>query len=663
MAGYIRPSSLILSQLRGVHWSRLKGKAKYLKYKDKLARKMDSRSKRQRLKDLVKTTRDVYIPSLSNTITQLASEATTRALGTQQEGGSTANQPNSNIKGAHVVIYPHFTRRSGDGVYYTQAHGWVYSTEGSVRKKKIILALAKQLTKSNNQAVSDMAATQLDEQLSSFNDPSDSASTISASSELTHNSAGSIRRADTSSSQGSTSSNGSDVDDVVKERVAAFVNKSVGNAELIIAVSGSEEGQLTIVELLTDTNGNFNTDVITPYKPTAIHVSLALDESIMNVRDTIFAGDSPYCVISDIDDTIKRTGVCGDKRAVFRNIFAENIESWEIPGAADCYRYLQQRLDVSFFYVSNSPYQLFGNLSRFFEMFEFPLGSMYLKKYTGNYLNSLMEQSHARKKAPLERILHHYKDRKFFLIGDTSEQDLEAYVDIAREHPDNISAIYLRVAEGSMTTATFKTLNDIINKRSTPLNETPGDMKEKLDQLRTSEQNLIDLDDDEAPKITKQEMEHLVQISEEIAEEKEELEEGTTDDFFANQTPRPHSETHHKKPPQVPKKPNYLKSTHVGDQLDQSEASSSPKPVSSAPPLPRRPIPTPPPKAKVGSTPTPSFSSNGTLFETEESVEWIERILTSLIVINKANPNIRLKLFNEFADIQDEMSTIVKNKL
>jgi phosphatidate phosphatase APP1 len=659
---------------RAIHWGkgkkhRLRDKAKLLlkNVKDTTEYTMaqdTTRSRRQRLKDLVKTTRDVYIPSLSNTITHLANEATTRALGYAEPEEPSVNR---NIQGAQIVLYPHFTRVDGNSFYYTQAHGWVFSTEGSTRKKKIILALAKQLAKSNNPAISDITAGQLDEQLSSLNDPSDSGSIVSSSSEFAYQR--SLRRVNTPSSacsETSAMSNGSETDDVLKERIAAFVNKSLGNAELVISVGDENRDEMTVVELLTDSNGNFNTDVVTPYRPSFIQVSLAVDEKIFAFRETIFPGTSKYAVISDIDDTIKKTGVCGDKRSLFRNTFADHMETWEIPGAADCYRFLRGKFDVSFFYVSNSPYQLYSNLTKFFEMFEFPSGSMYLKKYTGNFLNSFMEPSHARKKAALERIMQHFQDKKFFLIGDTSEQDLEAYVDIARQHPDKVKAIYLRVAENSMSTESFKALNDIIHKRSVPLQYPPNDIKANFIGLQSSDQNLIDLNDEPAPGISKEEMASLLKESEKKASKmNQDLESGSNDEFFASGSelptdspvPSPPPTPMRPNPPAVPRKPAFLRSDHVSESVESLSSSKSMR----LPPLPRRPVPTPPPRSNVNSAPPPSFNANLN-YSSDETVDWIGRSLTSILVLEKVG-DIKLKFFTEFADIQDEMNTIVKNEL
>ncbi|CDR46667.1 CYFA0S25e00628g1_1 [Cyberlindnera fabianii] len=633
------------------------------------------RSKRQRLYELMKTTKDVYIPTISNTITQLASEATTKALNYADGDSQRETDINYDVKGAQILLYPHFTRHSEhDERYYTQVHGWVYSTEGSNRKKRIILSLARQLTKSNNNAVSDMTAGQLDEQLNNMQNVDDDASSVYSGSSAPSVNTRSLRRTGTASSAQSeattSSSIQSETDEVLKERIANFVNKSLGNTELIIAVGGANREEIKTVELLTDANGNFNIDVDTSFKPTYVQVAIANDEKIFVLHDTIFPGDSQYGVISDIDDTIKHTGVLSDKRTVFRNVFSDNMETWEIPGAADTYRFLSQKFNVSFFYVSNSPYQLYSNLVKFFEMFEFPKGSMYLKKYSGNILNTFFEASHTRKKAPLERVIEHFPDKKFFLIGDSGEQDLEAYTDFARAHPGKVAGIYIRLAENSMSTETYKMLVDMLNKRSEPVVETPDDVQQKFEQLKTSEENLIDLEDEPTPGISKEKMSQLVHESK-VKSEMNDLEKGATEGFFANSDqlvektssggPRVKSP-----PPAVPSKPRALQSTAVPKSPRPSTSSTidsslEESPVS-PPTLPRRPVPVLPPRTEVHRTrkePAPTFNSNS--FADDETEEWITRILTSLLILRKAG-DASLKLFIDYSEVQEDIVKYLKAK-
>lgn len=632
-------------------------------------------SRRQRLFDLVKNTKDVYIPSLSSTITQLASEATNKALNYNDTDPAI---PNKNYHGAQILLYPHFTRQGEDGTdFYTQIHGWVYASDGSSRKKRIVLSLARQLCKSNNAIVSDATAGQLDEQIDSIQDQSDSDTTSLASSQASSFSSSSrqqqsgsaVKRSGTTSSTGSfgdvPSSANSDTDEVLKERIANFVNRSIGNLELNIAIGGSNRDDLKTLKILSDNNGNFNLDVVTNFKPSYVQVAVSEDEKIFEFKEVLYPGENKYAIISDIDDTIKVTGVCGDKRSVFRNTFADDMSTWEVPGVADWFRFLHQRHDVSFFYVSNSPYQLYSNLMKFFKMFDFPPGAIYLKRYTGNILNSFMEPSHARKKVPLERIFGHFSSKKFFLIGDTSEQDLEAYVDIARLHPENVAGIFLRVAPNSINVDTLKLILDILNKRN--LSENDRAFVEKIEKVK-KEENLIDLGEEDdivsKEKLSHQNLQKLEQESEAKSEKVVrnliDLEEGS-DDFVNKQNEAK------RKPPKIPNKPRSLRTTVEKQPSSRSSASSASNVSVDGPPtLPKRPVPTPPPRSKLSSltskTLTAAKSFNEEVpFNEETNDEWISRILTSLIVLKKAG-GIKLKLYNDIDEIHDDIQSVLQRE-
>ncbi|CCH41068.1 Actin patch protein 1 [Wickerhamomyces ciferrii] len=650
-----------------------------------------SMSRRQRLFDMGKNLKDVYIPTFQSTITQLASEATNRALNYNDVD---SNIPNKNYQGANIILYPHFTRQSEDGKsYYTQVHGWVYAKDGSSRKKRIIISLARQLCKSNNPVISDATAGQLDEQINSIqeNDSSSDSSSIMTNSTMgsTSSPTSPVKRSGTASSSSSnfhehppsSSSSNYDTDEILKERIASFVNRSIGNLELNIAIGGSNRHELKTLKILTDNNGNFNMDVITKFKPSYVQVAVSEDEKIFEFKDVMFPGESKFGIISDIDDTIKQTGVCGDKRKMFRNTFVDDMSTWEVPGVADFYRFLHQKYDVSFFYVSNSPYQLYSNLMKFFNMFEFPKGAIYLKRYTGNILNSFMEPSHSRKKAPLERIISHFSNRKFFLIGDTSEQDLEAYVDIARLYPDNIAGIYLRVAPNSMNLDTLKLVLEILSKKNINDKNDGNDLTDKINELKeiNEEISLIDLNNEDDIKSKEQiSIDNLNKIkqnsnlkSNEVIQDLIDLDEPTS--------PSP-PQSIRKQPPKIPRKPNSLRveippnettlqarGINPTTNYTNTSPSSSSGSSSIPPSLPRRPIPNPPPtaKSKLSSIASKtlhnakSFNSD-VPFDDETNDEWISRIITSLIILkNSSNDKIKIKFFNDIDEIHQDIQEIM----
>lgn len=683
-------------------------------------------SKRQRFFDIVKTAKETYIPTIQSTVTQLASEAKNKAINYtesfqqsqyasrdlqqqqqryQQQDQQLQQQPpeyNCDVRGAEILIYPHFTRHNSNedySSYFTQVHGLVYSAEGGTRKKRFFLGLARQLAKVPKNGVMEPISA-YEAKLDTFNTSvaefddsvreSGSNSRPATSNSLNNNTNNNNNDiSDDSSSIGSTLS--ADSDEVLKERIAAFFHRVMGNTELTVAVAGSEKDQLEVQHVITDANGNFNLDVKTQFKPSFIQVAISLDEKIFAQRDCFFAGSSRWGIISDIDDTIKRTGVCGDKRSLFRNCFSDDITTWEIPGAAACYSNFSRNFQMPVFYVSNSPYQLFANLNKFFSYFEFPEGSMYLKKYSGNFLGTMWEPSHARKRVALERIIRHYGDKRFFLIGDSGEQDLEAYTDLAKSYPENVAGVFIRIADSSMSQETYFQIQDILNKKN-PAQRRGG----KIVQYYNNNGDLIDLYDDQ------QQQQHQHQFSnnmnlldlEKQAERKSNeilsshlsMENGDTSSFFGEsrkllaQGQQQHPPKRKPPPPEIPPKPEHLRTTAPSIPI-KSEYLRSKSPTMTPPPLPQRPIPTPPPPRSINNTPaSSSFPRSAGSFPhyrnappssldslnvgqmikmipyTEEKHEdWLSRVMTSAVILGKLQQeenHIRLMFFKSFEEVE-----------
>ncbi|KAG5642163.1 hypothetical protein DXG03_003547 [Asterophora parasitica] len=153
---------------------------------------------------------------------------------------------------------------------------------------------------------------------------------------------------------------------------------------------------------------------------------------------------SPIRVISDIDDTVKLSNVLGGARTVFHNVFVKDLEENIIPGMGEWYSDMWSR-GVRFHYVSNGPFALLPVLSEFLQVSRLPLGSIKLKSYAGRSIfNGLLSAPAARKRAGVVEVLDAFPESRFFLIGDTGEQDLELYADLARERPIQILAVFVR---------------------------------------------------------------------------------------------------------------------------------------------------------------------------------------------------------------------------
>ncbi|KAI0788704.1 hypothetical protein C8Q75DRAFT_807439 [Abortiporus biennis] len=151
-------------------------------------------------------------------------------------------------------------------------------------------------------------------------------------------------------------------------------------------------------------------------------------------------------VISDIDDTVKMAGVLQGARAAFHNVFVKDLSDIVIPGMGEWYTSMWSR-GVRFHYVSNSPFELLPVVNDFFQLSGLPPGSLKLKCYAGRSLfNGLLSAPAERKRAGVTDILDSFPQSRFFLVGDSGEQDLELYASIARERPNQVLGIFIRDA-------------------------------------------------------------------------------------------------------------------------------------------------------------------------------------------------------------------------
>lgn len=161
----------------------------------------------------------------------------------------------------------------------------------------------------------------------------------------------------------------------------------------------------------------------------------------------LYVPERGLSVISDIDDTIKDSGVA-DRRTLLLNTFVRPFEA--VPGMAARYRRLADAQGVRFHYVSSSPIQLLTPLLAFLEEAGFPEGSLHLREATAwRTLIPREARAQALKRAAIARLIGDFPQRDFVLVGDAGEADPEIYAAIARDHPARVCAILIRDPSGA----------------------------------------------------------------------------------------------------------------------------------------------------------------------------------------------------------------------
>ena len=176
-------------------------------------------------------------------------------------------------------------------------------------------------------------------------------------------------------------------------------------------------------------------------------------------------------IISDIDDTVIETGAT-DFLKNWRRVLAERPEDrLAVPGASGLYKMIARDHVAParpFFYVSSSPWNLYGFIAEFMELNHIPHGPMFLKDY-GIDDNRLIRHSHDEHKlAAIETVLAFYPQLQFLLIGDNGQRDVTIYAKAVADFPGRVAAVFIRDVDGSCRSGPEGELLREIEKRGVP---------------------------------------------------------------------------------------------------------------------------------------------------------------------------------------------------
>jgi len=233
-----------------------------------------------------------------------------------------------------------------------------------------------------------------------------------------------------------------------------FESDEVPNARVQLVLNGQ------VHEITTDAEGYFvlNLEPKTPLVLDDIwhQIELKLVDAPLEITEEVKANayvlvpppDAEYGIISDIDDTIMRTGATSLLESG-RNVLLNNAHT-RIPfhGVSQFYKSLQLgrsgKRNNPFFYVSSSPWNNYDLLYHFLELNEIPQGPLLLRDF-GFDEDKLGHSDHmSHKYKEIENILITYPELDFILIGDSGQQDAAIYSEVVKNHPGRIMAIYIR---------------------------------------------------------------------------------------------------------------------------------------------------------------------------------------------------------------------------
>ena len=151
-------------------------------------------------------------------------------------------------------------------------------------------------------------------------------------------------------------------------------------------------------------------------------------------------------VISDIDDTVKITGVTAASELV-RRTFLQEFEA--APGMPALFADWETH-GLRFVYVSSSPWQLYPELRAWMDREDLPIHGIHLKDFRAKdrTLLQLFADSAETKPAIIAPILERSPAERFVLVGDSGEKDPEVYGEMARRFPEQVARVLIRNVTG-----------------------------------------------------------------------------------------------------------------------------------------------------------------------------------------------------------------------
>ena len=157
------------------------------------------------------------------------------------------------------------------------------------------------------------------------------------------------------------------------------------------------------------------------------------------------APEAAFGIISDVDDTILHSGTRSFLSVLRNTVTGSELTRTPVAGAAELWRGLAAGEtgpdENPVFYLSSSPWNLYGFLAAFVEHRAFPQGPLLLRDLLGG---DEERSHHSHKSERVDEILEFHPQLQFVLLGDSAQDDPDIYLGAVRRHPGRIIAVYIR---------------------------------------------------------------------------------------------------------------------------------------------------------------------------------------------------------------------------
>lgn len=154
-----------------------------------------------------------------------------------------------------------------------------------------------------------------------------------------------------------------------------------------------------------------------------------------------------FAVISDIDDTVLKTGAYSLWRNLWTSLTGNALTRHVFPDAVRLLTHLHADGSNPVFYVSSGPWNLHAFLHDLLAHHRLARGPIILQDFGLARDKLITAPPGAHKSAAIDELMTAQPDLPFVLVGDTGQQDPLIYADAAERWPGRVWAVFLRQAQ------------------------------------------------------------------------------------------------------------------------------------------------------------------------------------------------------------------------
>ena len=243
--------------------------------------------------------------------------------------------------------------------------------------------------------------------------------------------------------------------------------KPISHLELELSVFDKKE------TISTDENGFFQITLPIMANPGVYEYHVTNSSSGETFTSGLYVYDEENTgVLSDIDDTILLSYVHQKYKMLWLLIAKNALTRNPVPQIKGILNTIKKHnnavLPNDFFYVSNSEWNLYDFLTDFFQENDLPNGVFMLQRFKKNFRDAIFssQKKDDHKFDSIRHILDLFTKKKFILVGDNGQRDLEIYARIAGLYAKRIKAVVIR----DIGLAKFRRKNKEFEQRILDLN-------------------------------------------------------------------------------------------------------------------------------------------------------------------------------------------------